>query len=136
MFYSIAFNIYRALMTFGSIVCHQREERSPHLFDVQLPLCWRCSGIFIGSCILIVWLVAYKKLPSFRLSLMFALLMPLDVFTAMVGLWNGDNTVRFIIGALWGIFGASLILQSLPHLLRLLLLSFRPKHIRSQKAHA
>ena len=132
MLHSIAFNAYRALMTFGSIVCHQRVERSPHLFHVQLPLCWRCSGIFIGSCVLIFWLIARKKLPRLRLSFIFALLMPLDVLTATLGLWRGDNAVRFITGVLWGVFGISLILQTLPHLLKLLPLSLRPK----QKAHA
>lgn len=136
MLYTFAFHFYRALMIFGGTVCHQRGERSPHLFGVQVPLCWRCSGIFIGSCALIFWLVTRKKLPDWRLSLILALLMPLDVFTAMFGLWQGDNTVRFITGALWGVFGTSLILQTLPYLLKLSRLSFRPKHASSQKAHA
>ncbi|GAC1404929.1 MAG: hypothetical protein NVSMB56_19440 [Pyrinomonadaceae bacterium] len=136
MFYSIVFNIYRALMMFGSIVCHQRAERSPHLLGVQLPLCWRCSGIFIGSCVLIFWLIVYKKLPRLRLSLILALLMPLDVFTAMIGMWHGDNTVRYVTGALWGIFGTSLILQMLPHLLKLSRLSFRPRDTSAKTARA
>jgi len=135
MLYTVAFNLYRALMTFGGIICHQRAERSPHLFGVQLPLCWRCSGIFVGSCILIFWLITRKKLPPLRLSFILALLMPLDVFTAMFGIWSGDNSVRFITGALWGIFGTSLILQTLPHLLKPSRLIFRPKDMSAKTAH-
>jgi uncharacterized membrane protein len=33
----------------GAVVCHQRPERSFHLWAVQLPVCARCTGIYAAS---------------------------------------------------------------------------------------
>lgn len=35
----------------SSLLCHQRPERSFHLFAVQLPVCARCIGIYLGAAI-------------------------------------------------------------------------------------
>ncbi len=32
----------------GSLICHQRPERSFHLAGVQLPVCARCLGVYAG----------------------------------------------------------------------------------------
>ena len=33
----------------GHVICHQRTERSFHLMGVQLPVCARCTGIYLGA---------------------------------------------------------------------------------------
>src|SRR5690349_9029633 len=33
----------------GSLVCHQRPERSFHAEGVQYPVCARCTGIYLGA---------------------------------------------------------------------------------------
>ena len=33
----------------GSLICHQRSERSFHVWGVQLPVCARCIGIYAGA---------------------------------------------------------------------------------------
>src|SRR5262245_50683063 len=33
----------------GSIVCHQRPERSFHSWNVQWPVCARCTGLYLGA---------------------------------------------------------------------------------------
>jgi len=38
-----------AVYVVGSIVCHQRPERSFHVFGVQMPVCARCTGIYLGA---------------------------------------------------------------------------------------
>ncbi|MCU1381953.1 MAG: putative rane protein [Acidobacteria bacterium] len=33
----------------GSAICHQRPERSFHLWTTQMPVCARCAGIYAGA---------------------------------------------------------------------------------------
>ncbi len=35
----------------GSVICHQRPERSFHLFGAQLAVCARCAGIYAGAAV-------------------------------------------------------------------------------------
>ena len=111
MFESVASNLYRAVMWAGHFVCHQMPARSPHLFGAQLPLCWRCTGIALGSLAFLVWLFTQRRLPALRLCLALALLMPLDVLQAVLTQGDGDNARRLLTGTLWGFFAASLALH-------------------------
>jgi hypothetical protein len=45
--YGFALIVYAA----GSLVCHQRPERSFHLFTVQMPVCARCVGLYVGAAV-------------------------------------------------------------------------------------
>src|SRR5438105_11180095 len=38
-----------ALYAVGAQICHQRPDRSFHLFAAQLPVCARCLGIYAGA---------------------------------------------------------------------------------------
>src|SRR5438874_1806839 len=40
-----------AVYVAGSVVCHQRPERSFHLAGVQMPVCARCTGIYVAAAI-------------------------------------------------------------------------------------
>jgi uncharacterized membrane protein len=56
----LAFAVYG----FGGAICHQRDERSFHLFAEQLPVCARCTGLYAGAAIaaiLYVWLARGPK---------------------------------------------------------------------------
>jgi uncharacterized membrane protein len=108
--------LYRALMYAGSWFCHQLPERSPHLLGVQLPLCWRCSGIFLGALALFCWLLAKKRVPPLLPCLLLSLLVPLDVLRAVLTHGDGNNARRLVTGLLWGFCATSATLQ----LLRLL----------------
>jgi uncharacterized membrane protein len=103
--------LYHAIMWAGSFWCHQMPERSPHIFGVQLPLCWRCTGIAVGTLILVLSIFKRKRLPGLSFSLPLAALMPLDVFSAIVGFWSGHNAVRLVTGILWGVFGTVVVLR-------------------------
>lgn len=104
--------VYRAAMMVAHLVCHQQPARSPHIWDIQFPLCWRCSGILAGALTLLIYLVLVKwRFPPFRLSVLLSLLLPLDVLIAAIGIWDGDNFSRFLTGVLWGSFGTSAVLQ-------------------------
>ena len=103
--------LYRALMYTGSWWCHQLPARSPHLFGVQMPLCWRCTGILFGALALLCWLVGRKKLPPLLICLPLTLLMPLDVLYNVVTHGDGDNARRLLTGLLWGFCATSVALQ-------------------------
>jgi uncharacterized membrane protein len=111
MFESVADNFYRAVMRAGHLVCHQMPARSPHLFGVQLPLCWRCTGILLGSLAFLAWLFAKRRLPALRLCLALSLLAPLDVLHNLLTRGDGDNARRLLTGALFGFFAAALSLH-------------------------
>jgi uncharacterized membrane protein len=103
--------LYRALMYLGSWWCHQLPARSPHLFGVQLPLCWRCTGILFGALALTGWLLKTKKLPPLLPCALLSLLLPLDVLYNVVTHGDGHNARRLLTGLLWGFCFTSVALQ-------------------------
>ena len=40
-----------AIYGIGHLICHQLPERSFHLWGAQLPVCARCTGIYLGAAI-------------------------------------------------------------------------------------
>jgi len=38
-----------AVYAIGSVVCHQIDTRSFHLWGHQMPVCARCTGIYLGA---------------------------------------------------------------------------------------
>lgn len=126
--------LYHAVMLAASVWCHQMPERSPHLWGVQLPLCWRCTGILCGAVLLAVVLIVKQKLFPLTISIIFALLMPLDVYTAMLGLRAGDNALRFLTGILWGIFGTTLALHLLRWMIAFLKFQSLKRHTFASRA--
>ena len=44
-----------AVYGLGSVICHQRADRSFHLFAEQLPVCARCTGLYAGAAFAAVW---------------------------------------------------------------------------------
>src|SRR5262249_27810059 len=45
--YRFAFVVYGV----GAVVCHQRPDRSFHMWTVALPVCARCLGIYAGAAV-------------------------------------------------------------------------------------
>jgi uncharacterized membrane protein len=45
--YALAFGVYAV----GSFVCHQLPQRSFNLWMVQMPVCARCTGIYVGAAV-------------------------------------------------------------------------------------
>ena len=44
---AVALTVYAS----ASAICHQRPERSFDLFGVQMPVCARCTGIYVGAAV-------------------------------------------------------------------------------------
>jgi len=53
----LAFVVYRI----GSVICHQRPERSFQLFAVPMPVCARCTGIYVGAALMAIVVVARRS---------------------------------------------------------------------------
>ena len=45
----------------GGVVCHQRSDRSFHLWDSQMPVCARCSGLYAAVPLGIVGVLGYRR---------------------------------------------------------------------------
>jgi len=52
----------------GSLICHQRPDRSFDLFGAQMPVCARCAGIYAGAAIgaVLMIVVGWRREPSAR----------------------------------------------------------------------
>jgi uncharacterized membrane protein len=83
---------------FGSLICHQRPERSFHLAAAQLPVCARCFGLYVGAaCGAIAGLVVAGRNPSGLRLLLVAASVPTAVTWTLdaAGIWSFGNAVRF-----------------------------------------
>lgn len=94
LMYLIANKQYLALF-FG---CHQKIERSPTLFGTPFILCARCSGIFIGLYLSVIFFIS--EITQWYALL---LLLPLIVDGIMQATtrYQSNNVLRFITGLLF-----------------------------------
>jgi uncharacterized membrane protein len=100
----------------GAIVCHQASERSFHLAGVQLPVCARCTGLYVGAAAgLLGWsLCAAAARPWPRghaVALLVAAGVPtvVTVATAMVGWADPANPWRAMLALPLGTAGGLVV---------------------------
>jgi uncharacterized membrane protein len=60
--FSFAYGAY----AIGSIICHQIGARSFHLGSAALPVCARCTGIYIGAAVTAVAGACFRPRPPLR----------------------------------------------------------------------
>jgi uncharacterized membrane protein len=86
---------------FGSLICHQRPERSFHLAAAQLPVCGRCFGLYAGAAAgALIFLTNASRTwcarPRLRMVVLAAAVPTVVTWTSEVlGLWSPDNLTRF-----------------------------------------
>ena len=86
----------------GSLVCHQIPERSFHLAGAQLPVCARCTGLYLGGALgLVFWATTIwrRRAPWSNWSALTALAVSgaptaLTVATAWLGVADPPNVWR------------------------------------------
>lgn len=96
--------------TLGFSVCHQLSARSLSIGNTILPICSRCSGIYIGftiTCIILFIMFRKKENdlpPPYALTILglFFLSTIVDGIASNFGLYNTSNNLRFITGFLCG----------------------------------
>ena len=88
------------------MMCHGRVERCLELFSVPMPICARCTGIYLG---LLAGLFVFPMIPWLRERVMrvvaFIALMPLalDGVTQLTGLRESVNPLRVATGVIAGL---------------------------------
>lgn len=107
----------------GSFVCHQLPERSFHISGTQLPVCARCTGLYLGAAVGMVALLATPALtlsfPRVRLVLLTsAIPTVVTLATAWLGLWDPGNVVRAALALPLGITVGAIVTAVLVRRLR------------------
>ncbi|WP_428236006.1 DUF2085 domain-containing protein [Gracilimonas sp.] len=104
---SIAINSWQ--FAIFDVLCHQDPARSYTLSGVQMAVCARCFGIygalFAGWILLPVYALLKKRGQNIEKGWLIAaiLLNLVDVSGNYFGLWTNTLTSRFIMGALFGL---------------------------------
>jgi uncharacterized membrane protein len=109
--------IYRAY----GLLCHQIPERSFHLESKALAVCARCTGIYAGFAVSVLFYPVVrplKRAESPRRIWLVAASLPIAVDFALgfFDIWQNTHFSRFATGA---IFGAACALYVLPGFLEL-----------------
>lgn len=108
----------------GYAVCHQIDLRSFHLGVRSLPLCARCSGMYLGATLTFIYYLARGRgraghMPSRPLLAvlgLFFLVWAIDgvnsylhFFPGMRGLYEPSNTLRLVTGSLIGVVMTTIV---------------------------
>jgi uncharacterized membrane protein len=98
----------------GSLICHQRPERSFFLAGHQLPVCARCTGIYLSAVAGVIGWVVLKTSTGWRRraidpgaarAVLIAAAAPtaLSVASGVIGLWDGSNITRALMAVPLGV---------------------------------
>lgn len=88
-------------------LCHGKPERSFHLFDTPMPICARCTGIYLGvlAGIALFRLVIPWLQERVMRIVAFVALTPLaiDGLTQLTGMRESTNELRVVTGVIAGL---------------------------------
>ncbi|MEO7158485.1 MAG: DUF2085 domain-containing protein [Vicinamibacterales bacterium] len=102
------------IFAIGGVICHQRPERSFFVDGHQLPVCARCTGLYLSGAIgLTVWWaikLARRWRPTaidprlaVRLLLMAAAPTAISLISGAIGWWDGSNLTRALVAIPLGV---------------------------------
>ena len=97
-----------------AVICHQRPERSFFVGGTQMPVCARCTGLYVGAALAVPFaLVAGSGLASDRARrILFVAALPTALTWTLefVGGVSLSNSIRFLAALPLGLCGAWLVL--------------------------
>jgi uncharacterized membrane protein len=96
------------IFTIGGVICHQLPDRSFFVAGHQLPVCARCTGLYLsGAVALVSWWglklarswQPMRMSPEFALRLVAIAAVPtlLSLLTGTLGMWDGSNITRAVL---------------------------------------
>ena len=77
-------------------------SRSFFVLGYQFPLCYRCTGLFLGTLAFLV-MIYRNQLPALRIALLLLLPMLVDVGLQSLGWWESVNGLRLVTGIGFGV---------------------------------
>lgn len=89
-----------------SALCHRMPSRSFWICEVPLGLCSRCTGVYLSAFLSAILLsVKASALPpgQLRVAVVFLVVLPIDGFLEHLGVYPGNNEIRFSTGVLFGL---------------------------------
>ena len=101
------FTVGAAAYVVGTIVCHQQADRSFRLFETTLPVCARCTGLYVGAGIVALMMLmsgAFRNQRGCRrkdartLLVVSALPTVLSILGETFGVVDPGNLIRAFIG--------------------------------------
>ena len=117
----------------GSVICHQLPDRSFFLDGRQLPVCARCTGLYVsGAAGLVGWwavklLRGWRPQPAFarrstsggattgqarwamRLLLIAATPTVVSYLSGVLGVWDGSNLTRALLAVPLGVAAGAVV---------------------------
>ena len=104
----------------GSLICHQRPERSFFVGGHQLPVCARCAGLYLSGAFGLVAWIAVKTVRRWqsltidprlaaRVFLIAALPTVISVATGFAGVWDGSNVTRALLAIPLGVSAGAIV---------------------------
>jgi uncharacterized membrane protein len=102
----------------GSLVCHQRPDRTLWIGGHYLPVCARDTGTFVGLLLGYIMLLFLRRKeakgpPNLYVSLVMMLPLWVDSFGQLFGFWTSTNYLRLITGLLFGAALAPMLVYAL-----------------------
>lgn len=112
----------------AAVICHQQPERSFFWQGQQLPICARCTGLYLSAIVAFgIWLMwrftagrpALALTPPIALRAMAIASLPTLVswFSGAIGIWDGTNLTRAVLaiplGATAGVLVAAVASKDL-----------------------
>ena len=104
----------------GGVICHQLPERSFFVDGRQLPVCARCTGLYLsGAAGFLAWLIwkaargwrkfAVSPRPALVIVIVAALPTALSYLTGVTGMWDGSNVTRAILALPFGLSAGAVV---------------------------
>jgi uncharacterized membrane protein len=101
------YTLFKWFYDLSAMLCHQIGSRCLLLGNVPLPVCARCTGIYLGVLTIFIWLM-FRNKSNIRYPLtmnyfIFLIVIFFIMITDVITGFTGDNNIfRFILGYLFG----------------------------------
>ena len=104
----------------GSVICHQLPDRSFFMDGRQLPLCARCTGLYLSGAIGVLGWILMKSARRWRaipvppraaLWIVAGAAVPtaMSYITGVSGVWDGSNLTRAVLAVPLGLAAGAVV---------------------------